>query len=112
MRSPNDKGSQFSKLHFPCNKEERLVLNSFFREYNFYLKKNNFKPVSGSLSSSQLFVTSPHTHTQITEAELNFCKKKREPLHLATSGFGNVKPTPIPEEGSKAHHKLTHRKTK
>ena len=33
MRSPNDEGSQFSKLHFPCNKEERLVLNSFFREY-------------------------------------------------------------------------------
>ena len=62
MRSPNDEGSQFSKLHFSCNKEERLVLNSFFREYNLYLKKkNNFKPVQGSLSSSQLFVTSPHT---------------------------------------------------
>ena len=46
MRSPNDEGSQFSKLHFPCNKEERLVLNSFFREYNLYLKKKtNFKPV-------------------------------------------------------------------
>ena len=39
MRSPNDEGSQFSKLHFPCNKEEKLVLNSFFREYNLYLKK-------------------------------------------------------------------------
>ena len=39
MRSPNDEGSQFSKLHFPCNKEERLVLNSFFREYNLSLKK-------------------------------------------------------------------------
>ena len=39
MRSPNDEGSQFSKLHFPCNKEERLVLNSFFREYDLYLKK-------------------------------------------------------------------------
>ena len=25
--------------HFPCNKEERLVVNSFFREYNFYFKK-------------------------------------------------------------------------
>ena len=37
--SPNDEGSQFSKLHFLCNKEERLVLNSFFREYNLYLKK-------------------------------------------------------------------------
>ena len=45
MRSPNDEGSQFSKLHFPCNKEEILVLNSFFREYNLYLKKtlNLFK---------------------------------------------------------------------
>ena len=39
MRSPNDEGSQFSKFHFACNKEERLVLNSFFREYNLYLKK-------------------------------------------------------------------------
>ena len=39
MRSPNDEGSQFSKLHFPCKKEERLVLNSFFRECNLYLKK-------------------------------------------------------------------------
>ena len=39
MRSPNDEDSQFCKLHFPCNKEERLVLNSFFREYNLYLKK-------------------------------------------------------------------------
>ena len=33
MRSTNDEGSQFSKLHSPCNKEERLVLNPFFREY-------------------------------------------------------------------------------
>ena len=46
MRSPNDEGSQFSKLHFPCKKEERLVLNSFFREYNLSQKKqtlNRFK---------------------------------------------------------------------
>ena len=61
MRSPNDEGSQFSKFHFPCNKEEGLVLNSFFREYNLYLKKtlNLFKvayhPVSCSL----------HLHTHI-----------------------------------------------
>ena len=38
MRSPNNEGSQFSKLDFPCNKEERLVLNSFFGDYNLYLK--------------------------------------------------------------------------
>ena len=43
--------------------------------------------------------------TQITEAELNF-PKIRWPLHLGRSGFGNVKPTPVPEEGSQAHHKL------
>ena len=45
MRSPNDEGSQFTKLHFLCNKEERLVLKPFFREYNLYLKKtlNLFK---------------------------------------------------------------------
>ena len=46
MRSPNDEGSQFSKLHFPCNKEERLVLNSFFREYNLYLKKKKKKTLN------------------------------------------------------------------
>ena len=49
--------------------------------------------------------------TQITEVELNFCKV-RGPLHLGRSGLGNVKPTPVPEEGSEAHHKLltkTHR---
>ena len=43
MRSPNNEGSQFSKFHFPCNKEESLVVNSFFREYNLYFKK--LKPV-------------------------------------------------------------------
>ena len=31
--------SSFSKFQFPCNKEERFVLNSFFREYNHYFKK-------------------------------------------------------------------------
>ena len=71
MRSPNDEGSQFSKLHFPCNKEERLVLNSFFREYNLYLTKkkknlNLFKvayhPVSCLL----------HLHTHINaDKEIN-----------------------------------------
>ena len=45
MRSPSDEGSQFSKFHFPWNKEEKLVSNSFFREYNFCFKKtfNPFK---------------------------------------------------------------------
>ena len=43
--------------------------------------------------------------TQITEAELNFCKI-RGPLHLGRSGLGNVKPTAVPEEGSQAHCKL------
>ena len=46
MRSPNDEGSQFSKLHFPCNKEERLVLNSFFSGYNLYLKKKKKKTLN------------------------------------------------------------------
>ena len=47
MRSPKDEGSQFSKIHFPLNKEERLVPNFFFREYNLYFKKtlNPFKVV-------------------------------------------------------------------
>ena len=43
--------------------------------------------------------------TQITEAELNF-RKIRGPLHLGRSGLGNLKPTPVPEEGSEAHRKL------
>ena len=62
MRSSNDKGSQFSKFHFPCNNKEKLVLNSFFREYNLHSK--NFKPGKCSLSPSQLFVTSPHYFQQ------------------------------------------------
>ena len=39
MWSPDDEGSHFTKFYFPFNKEERLVLNSFFRWYNFYFKK-------------------------------------------------------------------------
>ena len=38
MRSTKDEGSQFSKFHFPCNREEKLVFNSFFRECNHYFK--------------------------------------------------------------------------
>ena len=34
MKFPNDEGSQFPRFHFPCNKEERVVLNYFF---NFVL---------------------------------------------------------------------------
>ena len=41
MRSPNDEGSQFSKFHFPCNKEEKLVSNFFEREYNLFQKTLN-----------------------------------------------------------------------
>ena len=73
MRSPNDEGSQFSKLHFPCNKEEKLVLNSFFREYNLYLKKktlNLFKvayhPVSCLL----------HLHTSVIHEKKSLISKK------------------------------------
>ena len=43
MRFPNDEGSQFSKILFPWSKEEKLVPNFFFREYNLNFKKN-FKP--------------------------------------------------------------------
>ena len=39
MGSPNDEGSQFSNIHFPWNKEEKLVSIIFFREYNLYFKK-------------------------------------------------------------------------
>ena len=56
--SPNDEGSQFPKVHLTSNEEERLVLNSIFRDYKLYSKQ--YKPAKGSLSSSQLFVTSPH----------------------------------------------------
>ena len=46
-------------FHFPCNKEDRLVLSSFFSKYNLYSKKY-YKPAKGGLSSNQLFVTSLH----------------------------------------------------
>ena len=39
MRFPNDEGSQFSKFHFPWNKEENLASNSFLREHDLYFKK-------------------------------------------------------------------------
>ena len=58
MRSTNDGGWQLPKFHFPWNKEERVVLNSFFK--SIISSRNNHKPVKGSLWSSQLFVTSPH----------------------------------------------------
>ena len=46
MRSPNDEDSQFSKFQFPWNKEEKIVSNSFFREYKLYQKTlNPFKVV-------------------------------------------------------------------
>ena len=64
--------------------------------------------VSPSLKSGHWKATSA---TQITEGELNFCKI-RVPLHLDRSVLGNVKPTPVPQEGSQAHRKLvtkTHR---
>ena len=54
-------------------------MNSFFREYNS--TKNNHKPAKGSLSYSQLFVTSLHrlpiTLTQL-KAESNSEKRKNE----------------------------------
>ena len=63
---------------------------------------------SPSLKSGHWKATSA---TQITEAELNFCKI-RGPLHLGRSSLGSVEPTPVPEERSQAHRKLvtkTHR---
>ena len=45
MRFPKNEGSQFPKIHFPWNKEEKLIPNFFFREYNLYFKKNPFKVV-------------------------------------------------------------------
>ena len=80
MRSPNDEGSQFSKLHFPCNKEERLVSNSFFGEYDLYLKKkktlNLFKvayhPVSCLL----------HLHTYTTTLHIDTSARK---IHHSTT---------------------------
>ena len=52
MRSSNDEGLQLPKFHFPWNNEERVVLNSFFREYKplqkitINLKKVAYHPVS------------------------------------------------------------------
>ena len=63
MRSPKDEGSQFSKLYFPCNKEERLVLKPFFREYNLYLKKTTlslFKLAYHPVSCLLHLQTKPH----------------------------------------------------
>ena len=56
--------------------------------------------VSPSLKSGYWKSTSA---TQIND--LNSCKT-RGPLHLGRIGLKNVKPTPVPEEGSQAHRKL------
>ena len=72
------------------------------------LKEPFVSSISPSLKSVHWKATSA---TQITEAELNF-HKIRGPLHLGRSGLGSIKPTPVAEEGSQAHHKLvtkTHR---
>ena len=64
--------------------------------------------VSPSLKSGHWKATSA---TQITEAELNFCQI-RGLLDLGRSSLGSIKPTPVAEEGSQAHHKVvakTHR---
>ena len=55
-RPPSNEGSHLSKLHFPCNKGERWTLSL---ESVTSIKKT-YKPAKGSLSSSQLFVTSLH----------------------------------------------------
>ena len=52
-------------FHFPCNKEDKLVLSSFFSKYNLYSKKY-YKPAKGDLSSNQLFVISPTFFWTIT----------------------------------------------
>ena len=64
--------------------------------------------VSPNLTSAHWKATSA---TQTAEAELNLLKIIG-PLHLGSSSLGNVKPTPVPGEGSQAHCKLltkTHR---
>ena len=61
MRFPNNEASQFSKFHFPWNKEAKLASNSFFREHNLYFKKtlNSFKVIYHLVSC----LLDLHTHT-------------------------------------------------
>ena len=53
MTSEKDQGWQFSKFQFPCNKEEILVLNYFFRELFWGISKN-FKLIQGSLLDHEI----------------------------------------------------------
>ena len=41
------RGYRSLSFKFPCNEEQRVVLNYFFREYNS--TKDNYKPAIGSL---------------------------------------------------------------
>ena len=72
MRSPNDEGSQFSKSDFPWNKEEKLVSNTFFREYNLYFKKtlNPLKVVYHPVSCS-LHLRTHQINTFLTSVQLS-----------------------------------------
>ena len=45
MRSPIDEGWHYGKFYIPCNKEERLILNYFFRDKEDVTPTpNNYKP--------------------------------------------------------------------
>ena len=88
-----------------------FILKSFKISGHLLLRDSKYPLVSTVSPSLKSWHWKATSVTQITEAQLNF-RKIRGPLNLGRSGLGSVKPTPVPKEGSQAHHKLvtkTHR---
>ena len=73
MRSSNNEGLQLPRFHFPWNKEKRVFW--ILSLESITSTKINHKHAKGSLSSSQLFVTSPHcTKNSTLNLKLLFSK--------------------------------------
>ena len=92
----------------PCSlpiKSLTSILKSFKISGHLLLRDSKYPLVSTVSPSLKSWHWKATSVTQITEAQLNF-RKIRGPLNLGRSGFGSVKPTPVPEEGSQAHQKL------
>ena len=61
MTLPNDEDSQRPKFNFLAIKKKDYFYIISIESITF--TTNNYKPPKGSLSSSHLFVTSPHTYS-------------------------------------------------
>ena len=63
---PKRKGLQFPKFKFPCNNEEKVVLNFCFREYNFEILQLRAKFQTAMVSCSRFIrITNSSDHRRV-----------------------------------------------